>query len=94
MQVPVGPRLASATTTGCATRGYCLLELFHRLHSANEGAHEFPLHLRSKGIDIDAFAREELPCILDRVDPRRPDTDRLKPGPRQLPPVFLIALPL
>src|SRR5262249_6536831 len=49
-----------------------------RLHRAHERAHELAFDLRRKGIDINAFAGEELARILDRVDPRRLDADRLE----------------
>ena len=47
--------------------------------------------MRRKGIDIDTFACEKLPSILDRIDPRWLNADGLEPGLCQLAPVFLIA---
>src|SRR5262245_48781242 len=61
-----------------------------RLHGADEGAHEFALHLRCERIHIDALSRQEFARVFDVVDPRRLDRDRIKASCPQLASVLII----
>src|SRR6516162_4113500 len=79
-----------STTRWRAARGRDLVACCRGFHGANEGAYELTFRLRCKSIDVDAFAREKLPRILNRVDPRRFDANRLEPGVCQLVPVFFV----
>ena len=95
--LPMSARQAEAACLSCtaiwrtARARDRLIGFRCRLHRANECAHELAFQLRRQGIDVYAFAGEELPCILDRIDPRRLDADRAEPCLRQLVPVFLVS---
>ena len=57
---------------------------FTRLSGAHERAHEFALDERRDRVHVDALAGEELARVVDLVDARRLDADRLKSGGGEL----------
>src|ERR1700752_614155 len=82
---------SSGVAAGCRTASRRLFRRgLSRLFRSNERAHEFAVDERRDRIHVDALAGEGFTRVVDLVDARRFDADRLEPGNGKLQTVVVL----